>query len=111
MTEISPGAIVTCPRATGSILYVVDRRADDGVRWKMISKRIDHRGRTDSTRRISGSGDCVVIRAAPTFEPAQSIEHEGKFHEIVADNGDSVTLAVPEHSHPIKGGGALVLSY
>jgi hypothetical protein len=34
-------------------------------------------------------------------EPNSLIEHEGRFCEVISDNGDSVTLTVPEHSRPL----------
>ena len=104
---IAPGAIVTC-RQTGTILYiVVVGQAADGTRWQLRSLRIDHKGRTDQTRRIAGEGDITVIRAAPTFAPHTMIEHIGHPHEVLADLGDSVELIVPQISRALHGGGAL----
>ena len=101
MTEISPGAIVTCPRATGTILWVCVGKYDDDIRWKLRSRRTDNLGRTDLSSCVSGAGDIRVIREAPTYAPHTIIEHEGKFCEVESDDGDSVSLLVPAHSRPL----------
>jgi hypothetical protein len=103
---ISPGCICTC-KQTGTILYAVVAKADDGIRWQLRSMRIDHKGRTDFTRRIAGEGDLTLIREAPTFEPNTVIEHNGRFHEITTDNGDSVELITPSSRYSLKGSHAL----
>jgi hypothetical protein len=60
------GALVTC-RQTGTILYVVDRRADDGIRWRLHAKRVDASGRSEVTGRTAGACDLVQIRPTPTY--------------------------------------------
>jgi hypothetical protein len=59
---ISPGCICTCRQ---TILYVVDRRADNGMRLHV--KRYDARGRSDVTGRTTGAGDLVLIPPTPTY--------------------------------------------
>jgi hypothetical protein len=103
---IAPGALVTC-RQTGLILYVVDSLAEDGVRWHCRAKRVDQNGRHDISARTIGEGDLVLVRAAPVYEPHTMVEHEGRFHEVAADNGDSVELITPSSRYPLDGGHAL----
>jgi hypothetical protein len=103
---IAPGALVTV-KQTGTVLWVVVGRADDGIRWRLRSKRIDQNGRHDVTARIAGSGDITVVREAPAYAPNTMIEHEGRLHEVVADHGDSVELITPASRHSLKGGHAL----
>ena len=108
MTTIAPGALVTC-RQTGTVLYAVVAQTGDG-RWRLRGKRVDHKGRSDFTGRTAGAGDITVIREAETYEPASVIEHNGRFYEMAADNGDSVELIVPASSRPLTGGGAVRLA-
>ena len=74
MPTLSPGALCTCPRASGTQLRVVVGRADDG-RWRLRSKRVDWRGWSDVACRVASAGDLVLIRPAPTYSPGTMIEH------------------------------------
>ena len=69
MPTLSPGALCTCPRASGTQLRVVVGRADDG-RWRLRSKRVDWRGWSDVACRVASAGDLVLIRPAPPTHPA-----------------------------------------
>ena len=54
MTTLSPGCLCRC-RQGGAQLFVVGR-VDDGIRWKLRGRRIDHRGKSDVTCRVAGAG-------------------------------------------------------
>jgi hypothetical protein len=68
MSMIAPGALVMV-RQTGTVLYAVCGRADDGIRWRLHAKRADEHGRSDVTGRTAGAGagDLVLIRPTPTY--------------------------------------------
>lgn len=106
MTSVSPGWIVTC-RQTGTILYAVEGKAPDGIRWRIRSMRVDRKGRIDPTARTVGEPDLVVIREAPAYSPSEMIEHEGRFYEVARDLGSHVELLVPEDRYRTKGGNFL----
>jgi hypothetical protein len=108
MPTISPGCICTC-RQTSTILYTVEGRAPDGVRWQLRSFRVSHQGNTLPMRREVGEGDIVVIRDPPSFSPGEMVEHDGVSYEVTSDNGDSVTLVVPQTSRPLRHGSALCI--
>ena len=74
---IAPGALCTC-RQTGTVLWVVAARADDGQRRRLCGKRVDHRGRSDISGLTIGDGDTTVIREAEIYELATMIEHARK---------------------------------
>lgn len=109
MTEIAPGAVVTC-RQTGEEVHwvvvgqdesVTGPRDAEHVRFILRAKRVDQNGRHDFTTRSGvGEADITPVADAPTYTPGQKI---GDF-EVVADYGDRVELLVPKHSHPVKDG-------
>ena len=72
---IAPEALCTC-RQTGTVLWVVEARADDGQRRRLRGKRVDHRGRSDVS--ATGDGDTTVIREVEIYELATTIEHTRK---------------------------------
>jgi hypothetical protein len=108
MTEITPGAICTC-KQTGAILYVVDRQADDGIRYRLRSFRVTHEGNLLDTLREVGEGDIVVIHPTEAYEPGSVIEHEGKRLTVLRDLGNAVEFAVPASASPLRHGGGRVL--
>ena len=103
MSDIAAGAIVTCPRATAAQLWVVVRSAPGGS-WHCRAKRVDERGRSDTTSRICGPGDLVLVRPAPIYEPNTMIVYGGRYHEASRDLGDAVELIVPDVRLPLHGG-------
>ena len=65
---IAPGAPCTC-RQTGTVLRVVEARADDGQR---------RRRRSHVSGLTIGDGDTTVIREVEIYELATTIEHTRK---------------------------------
>ena len=105
---ISPGALVTC-RQTGTVLYVLKAPAPGG-RWYLASKRVDQRGRAEFTGRVACAGDLTVIREARTFEPGETVEHDGLCHEVSADLGDEVEIVAGDLSKATVSKADLVLA-
>lgn len=106
MTAIEPGAIVMC-RQTQTQLWVVVRSAAPEGSWHCRAKRIDQYGRHDTTSRIIGQGDLVLVRAAPNFSAGEAVAVGGVEHEVVCDLGEQIELVAPEVSRPLPGGNAL----
>ena len=110
MTDIKPGDIVTCPRATGAQLWVVVRAAHDDW-FHCRAKRVDQFGHYDFSSRIIGGGDLELVHAAPAYSPGQSVEYESRSYEVAAVHDDTVEL-ISQHdiSRPLRGGSALRLA-
>ena len=101
---IAPGALVTV-RQYGLTAWVVERR--EAGRWHVVSKGIDDRGRAVYFGRVAGEGDIALITPAPVYEAGTTVEHNGMQHVVASDNGDSITLTVPDSRRPLRGGGHL----
>ena len=99
---ISRGRTVTC-RQTGTQLWVVRSAAHNG-RWHLVGKRTDTLGRRRFTNRVAGEGDLVEILATKTYRIGNVVERHGKQHLVLSDDGDEITLAVPEDRIPLRGG-------
>ena len=99
---IAVGSTVTC-RQTGAQLWVVRSAAPNG-RWHLVGKRTDTLGRRRFTKRVVGNGDVVEILAAKTYRVGDVVEHHGKQHVVLSDDGDEITLATPETRVPHRGG-------
>ena len=99
---ITPGCTCTC-RQTGAQLWVVRSAAPNG-RWHLVGKRTDTLGRKRFTNRVAGEGDLVEILAAKTYQIGDVVERHGKRHVVLSDDGDEITLAVPEDRVPLRGG-------
>jgi hypothetical protein len=83
---ISPGALVVC-KQTGRQLFVVKEAADNGLRWKIVGKLTDDKGRALFTARVAGRGDLTLIREAETYEPGELLEYGGLELEVARDLG------------------------
>ena len=53
---------------------------------------------------VAGEGDLVEILTAKTYQIGDVVEHHGKQHLVLSDDGDEITLAVPEDRVPLRGG-------
>ena len=67
----------------------------------------DAKGRAAYSARVAGQGDIVVVRAAETFEPGSTLEHDGQTLTVLLDLGSEVEFEVPASSRPLPGGGSL----
>jgi hypothetical protein len=74
------------------------------TRYRLVCKRVDHRGRVAYETRDAGLGDVTVIRDAATFEIGSTITYEGLDHLVLADLGGSIEAGVPKHTSKTKGG-------
>ena len=98
---LSPGTTVWLKREQGD--WVVHSRLGD--RYKCLGKTSVGRNHDEVlTARIVGEGDAVLIKAAPTYTPGQTVTYNGVPHTIVRDDGDTVTLEVPASRYQTHGG-------
>jgi hypothetical protein len=95
-------------RFTGSIAYVV-RGRDPSGRWLIVAKQTDLAGRSAYALKQAGEGDLTVVTVRPTFSPGATIMHEGLTCNVLHDDGDLLTLSVPEHTVPLRGDGNLLV--
>ena len=108
MTTLSPGAVCKLS-GFGSRLWIAKEPVADHLgeftRYRLICKRLDHRGRSDYQTHIAGIHDVVVVHDAETYEVGSTVRYAGLDHLVLADLGDDgVELGVPEHGVKTKGG-------
>ena len=92
---IAPGAIVRILRR-GDVAYVVVRQDTfNPHRWRCTAVAIDSKDRIFHEGITAGEGDMVVVREAPIFSPGTQVRFNGGTAQVIADNGDTATVAIP----------------
>ena len=104
---ISAGAICTAPHYTGAALWVAVRAAAPDGSWHCRTKRVDEHGRADTSSRIFGREDLVVVKSAPVFNAGDTVKFAGAEHIVAQDLGDTVTVIATAAPPALRSGGAM----
>ncbi|MCH2393220.1 hypothetical protein [Oceanibaculum sp.] len=96
----NPGDIVRIARQPG--IWVVAELAASEIpperRWRCVSNQPG-----GPASRIVGDGDVTVETPAPVFVQGQSVSHDGRTVEVVADLGALVRCLTPASRKPLPG--------
>jgi hypothetical protein len=95
----------------GDVAYVAVRRdAFNPRRWRCACKAIALSTGAQKFEGITaGEGDLVEIAPAPKYLPGAQVKFNGSTAEVVVDNGDTVTLAIPPKRFCTRAGDHLAI--